>query len=181
MAWTPKYNVFDARFVAENLFEYFKTNQTDALFWANNNSKKLDLPDKSAKEQIIKPIPGEAFYLSPSTDDEIGASITLLQSEFESLTLDGTTRTLVNFLLEFALIDGRKNFLAKACKIYQLAFSSMARNCPEEVLMQNQKHVTFYKYLTEEIEYDVLRSDGSKYLQAFQMRLSFECDFSDFN
>lgn len=41
MVWQPQRKIVDTRFIARNILAYIAANQTDALFWANDNAAGL--------------------------------------------------------------------------------------------------------------------------------------------
>lgn len=177
MPWTPTYNLFDKRNIGTNLVNYFKANQADALLWANDENKELDVATKVADSQIVKPIPDEHFFLAASNNNDLWPAFTIVQSEFIEAKLDGVTVTQLVVLYQIEIVDGRSKFLVAVQDIFRLAFQSMIQEIPNDVLNNGHRRNQIFQLSTIETEEDVLRTDGNDFYQAFQQRITWEVEF----
>lgn len=154
MAWNPQINTIDARAFGDNIFDFIKANQSDALKWANGGAS---LP-------VIR-----SFYTSP-TLVKVFPSLTILQAEtrgtFTGEIIDGV----YSVVLETAIQHGKQDILTEISKKYDLAIRSMLANLPETTFAENS-YIEISATVDEiSSSFDVLGKSSNQFLQVFQTR-----------
>jgi hypothetical protein len=167
MAWIDqiKENVFDARFIGRNLIDWFKANQVDALAWASSEK--------------VKPIDNKQFHLSPNiftvfpvfNIDDISTFLEVGDGDIDQVTLE--------LSYSVAIKDGDTERMARHIPIYELAFSSMARNIPKISIEKDSKIEFGNGSLTGlATDFRVLENErGGVFINTFRTTISWEIDF----
>lgn len=169
MAWAEKIkaNALDARFIAANLIEWFKENQSDALAWA---SEDFDFTPDAIKDK--------QFY-SSETVVTVFPSFEIARIGYESEAGEDISDALVDLTYRVGAMHGDADRLRQAALIYELAFASMAKNAPKTRL-ENLSKIEFVGILSRlSTDYDVLRTDGSRFIQFFETTLEWRLEFQN--
>lgn len=121
--WRPKINVFDERSAKSALIAYFKTNQADALAWANDGAA-LPLIEKFHKQTAY--VAGKFPFLVFNRTSH--------SSQFEDIL---TIKFAVE--LEVWLMHGKPDILSDYAVKYSMALESMLVNVPDATFSENSK------------------------------------------
>lgn len=162
--WQPEVNVFDETKIKDNLIDYLKSVQTDALKWANNG--KL-LPD-------IK-----HFHKSPRLVSDFPA-ITFIQASHKA-KWEEILEINFSLLLEFAIIHGDKDTLASLATKYAMALESMLVNVPETTLNQDSIIQITSTGVSIDSTFDIQGKYKTQFIEVFQIRVTWEIEASAFN
>jgi hypothetical protein len=160
MAWPPTehFQVFDERATADNIFDFLKSSQSDALAWADGGS---GLP------AITK------FHASPRLTTVFPA-LTILQSEHSSAWGNGGILLIVYSLtLELALTHGKQDDLTANAKKYVMALESMLANIPETTFSENSIIPITTTLREMETVFDIQGKIKNRFIQVSQTKVSW--------
>lgn len=168
MAWPPNGHtqVFDERKIKDVLIKYFKTNQIEAITWANNGSG-------------LEPI--KAFHKSARLTS-IFPALTVLQTDHsQAFGAGGISLIVFNATLELAITHGKQDELTDRASIYDMALRSMLANVPETTL--NEGSIIPITSTLRDIEtiYDVQGKLKNRFIQISQTRVSWVIDAASEN
>lgn len=169
MAWPPPdghTQVFDERKIKDVLIAYFKTNQVDALAWANEGAG-------------LEPI--KAFHKSARLTSVFPA-LTILQTDHSQAFGGGGISLIVfNTTVELALTHGKQDILTDNASKYDMALRSMLGNMPETTL--NEGSIIPITSTLRDIEtvYDVQGKIKNRFIQISQTRVSWVIDAASEN
>lgn len=155
MAWDPDIAVFDERYLNDNLIAFLEANQTDALYWANENAGGL--PDI------------REFYKSPRTV-KLFPAFTIINSD-HTAEFEDILSVELNMVFEFALVHGNQDTLTDRSKKYMMAIESMLSNLPKTTFTTDSYIVVNATLNGLETVYDVQgQVKANQFIQVSQMR-----------
>lgn len=163
MVYSPQVNVIDATSIRDNLIDYFKATQAEALKWANGG--------------VVLPIIRD-FHKSPRLVTVFPA-LTCLQIEHkakweEVLEID------FSITVEVAMIHGNQDIAADRATKYSMAIESMLVNVPETTFNQDSIIDITSTGMGVETVFDVQGKYKNQFIEVFQTRASWRIEASAF-
>jgi hypothetical protein len=168
MAWEPKQNTADFRYVVTNLLAYIEANQADALAWASDT-------------------PLEPFVaLYPNAAGRLGSLYPNLMVVRQDQAMDFSGDVLIagiELLLEGVVTGPDADQLVIDAKAYAMAVESMLLNIPHRTLTASGKQSGLEVIMEMETQFDVLRGQktATSFLQLWQTRVVFRIHSAGFS
>lgn len=161
--WQPSINVLDLRFIPDNILNFIRANQKDALKWANAGAS---LPEF------------KSFYTSPRLV-KVFPSITVLQTE-SGEKVEDLIEGAYSAVFEIAIKHGKEDYLSAVSKKYDLAIRSMLSNIPETTFSETSIIPISSQISELETSFDVSREGKNYYLQIFQTKATWVLEASSY-
>lgn len=165
MAWTPTVKVLNLRAIADNLLDYWMTNQADAIPWAATQLAYADpIP-------LLKNFLDSAAFLA-----EKGPIYPAVAFASDADAADYSDTTVAGgYILRFdTMVTGEDpELIVRQARVYALALLSMMLNCPKATLV-DRAGVTADKTKIEDsvIEFGEMLSNNEQtaFMQRFELQ-----------
>ncbi len=165
MAWTPQKAIITPRAIPGNLVAWCldATRQADALTWAGGTGYKLVKTYQNSVAEPTKPV----FPCIAFSDD----------NDEQDFTED-LIAAVYTFTLEISIQSANPDPAVTQARIYDKAFRSMIRNCPDATLIANTGALTGAVLISIETGFLAIKAadegrSRNNFLQQMQIRVRY--------